>query len=136
MSVIDSIGPFRLHAVGEEGIPWIKWASDINQLWIEYFLPMLAFKAGITNSITMRWKSSSNDYNMSYSHDFIHGLLVDDTLEHYTSHVLQTRTIIRNNIGDGFKLERCIVESDEDGVALLDELNSAWIHYRLTRDWT
>lgn len=136
MSVIDQVGPFTLHAVGD-GKPWIKWQNDVYQLWLQYFIPVLAFSnAKITNPIELRWTCNSNYTQHVYSSDFILDLqYADDSLVAYTEYVIAHRHTIAKQLGDRFKLERCILECDEDGVALIDELNSAWIHYRLTRDW-
>lgn len=137
MSVIDQVGPFRLHAVGE-GKPWIKWSPDVNQLWLQYFIPVLSFEsAAVQNTITLKWQSNTSrgdQMTITYHPDWLIEMLSDNTLENYTSYVIQIRETISKQIGSSFKLERCMVECDEDGVALIDELNSAWMHYRLTRD--
>lgn len=137
MSVIDQVGPFRLHAVGE-GKPWVKWSPDVNQLWLQYFIPILAFEsAAIQNPITLKWQSNTSrgdQMSTTYYPDWLIEMLSDNTWENYTSYVIQFRETISTQIGSSFKLERCTLECDDDGIALMDELNSAWMHYRLTRD--
>ncbi len=140
MSVIDSVGHFRLHAVGD-GKPWIKWSKDVNQLWLQYFLPVLAFdNAVITTPITFKWIGNrSSTAIMECKPEAVLNLLkLDDENEDenvYTKFVMYMHQEVSEKVGRNYKLDRCILECDDDGVALLDELNSAWVHYKLTRDW-
>lgn len=132
MAVLEQLGPFTLHGTSPHK-NWIKWHSDTDNLWLQYNLAVVAFHFALVDTVTLQWKSRRG--NGSYAHTFTkewwQELAAASPWETYTHHIMQLRKHVDRELGWDCALERCILPDEEDAIALLDELNCAWVYQQL-----
>ena len=140
MSVIEALGPFVYHAVGKNRF-WIQWDRKIDNTWLQYFVLKIAFDLALVESITLKWRSgfapsvckASDTFDAAWWQDA--GYNQYTNISQYTDYIATLRNTVMDRVGWDFHLDRCELANEEDSIALLDELNSVWIQYQLSKDW-
>jgi hypothetical protein len=140
MSVIETLGPFVYHAVGQNRF-WIQWDRKIDNNWLQYFVLKIAFDMALVESITLKWRNgfapsvskTSDTFNAAWWQDT--GYNQYTHISQYTDYIANLRKSVMDRLGWDFYLDRCELANEEDSIALLDELNNVWIQYQLSRDW-
>ena len=144
MSVIETLGPFVYHAIGKNRF-WIQWDPKIDNLWLQYFVLKIAFDAAVVESVTLKWRNAfkpSSKASVCKASDTLDAAWWYDAgyhqhanIEQYADYIANLRKSVMDRLGWDFYLDRCELTNEEDSIALLDELNSMWIQYQLSKDW-